>query len=145
MIDWRRVRGTRCFVIVLKESGELVAQGTQEVVSLDPQTMRPVATPDHIIDSIRIENPRVLPHQKFPKFQVRPEAAFIIQKEVEWRDLDSQEHVNNANYPAFAEDASVHALATVGWSPSSFKIQGLVVANRRVHIQYQSSTPWVRR
>ena len=142
LVDWRRVRGTRCFELKLKDSGELVAQGVQEVVSLDLKTMRPVATPDYIIDSLRLENPRVFPHQKFPKFQLRPDTAFLIQRNVEWRDLDSQEHVNNANYVAFAEDAATQALAAVGWSPSHFKNQDLALANKRVHIQYQSPASW---
>ncbi len=142
LVDWRRVRGTRCFELKLKDSGELVAQGVQEVVSLDLKSMRPVATPDYIIDSLRLENPRVFPHQKLPKFQLRPESAFLIQRNVEWRDLDSQEHVNNANYVAFAEDAARRALAAVGWSPSHFKNQDLVIANKRVQIQYQSSAAW---
>ena len=145
LIHWRRVRGRRCFELKLKDSGELIAQGVQEVVSLDLESMRPVATPDYIIDRIRMEDPRVIPHQEFPKFQTQPESAFLVQREVEWRDLDSQEHFNNANYVAFAEDAAVRALAAAGWSPSAFKSQGLVIANKRVHIQYQSSASWGER
>ncbi|MGB7876276.1 MAG: acyl-CoA thioesterase, partial [Anaerolineales bacterium] len=79
---------------------------------------------------------------KIPKFQLRPDSAFLIQRNVEWRDLDSQGHVNNANYVAFAEEAAAQALAAVGWSPASFKTQGLIVANKRVQIQYQSSASW---
>ena len=142
LVDWRRVRGTRCFELKLKDNGELIAQGTQEVVSLDLKSMRPVATPDYIIDSLRLENPRVFPHQKFPKFQLRPDSAFLIQRNVEWRDLDSQEHVNNANYIAFAEESAVGALAALGWSPAHFKNQSLALADKRVHIQYQSSAAW---
>jgi len=142
LVDWRRVRGTRCFELLLKDGGELVAKGVQEIVSLDLKTLRPVATPVHIIDNLRIENPRVIQHQKFPKFQTQPEAAFVIQRTVEWQDLDSLEHVNNANYVAFAEEATVQALAELGWSPSHFKTQGFVVVNQRVHIQYQSPASW---
>ena len=142
LVDWRRVRGTRCFEIVLKDGGELVAQGVQEIVSLDLKTMRPVVMPAHIIDQLRIDNPRVIPYQKLPKIQTQREAAFIVQRTVEWRDLDSQEHVNNANYAAFAEDAATQAMDTVGWSPSYFRTQGLAVVNRRVHIQYQSPASW---
>ena len=145
LVDWRRVRGTRCFELKLKDSGELIAEGVQEIVSLDFKTMQAVATPNYIIDSIRIENPRVFPHQKFPKFQLQPELAFMIQRNVEWRDLDTQEHVNNANYVAFAEDAAAQALAAAGWSPSHFKTQGLVIANKRVQIQYQSPATWGER
>ena len=76
---------------------------------------------------------------------MRPESAFLTQRHVEWRDLDSQEHVNNAHYVAFAEDAAVEALAALGWSPAAFKTQGLLLANKRVQIQYQSSASWGER
>jgi YbgC/YbaW family acyl-CoA thioester hydrolase len=142
LVDWRRIRGTRCFELILKDSGELIAQGVQEFVSLDLKTMRPAATPDHIMDKIKMENPRVIPHQKFPKFQIQREYTAVIQRIIEWRDLDSQEHVNNANYAAFAEDAATQVLATLGWSPSQFKAQDLDVANQRVHIQYLSPASW---
>ena len=32
LVKWRRVRGTRCFEIRFKESGEIVAQGTQQKI-----------------------------------------------------------------------------------------------------------------
>jgi YbgC/YbaW family acyl-CoA thioester hydrolase len=142
LIDWRRVRGTRCFELRLKDGGELVAQGRQEVVSIDNKTLRPVATPEYIIDKLRMENPRVFEHRKFPKFHTRPEAAFATQRIVEWRDLDTLEHVNNANYASYAEDAAVRALASVGWSPAHFKTNGFMVLNKRFQVQYQSPAAW---
>lgn len=145
LVDWRRVRGTRCFEIRLKDGGALVAQAVQEVVVLDGKTLRPVAAPEHLMEKAKIENPRLIPHQKFPKFQTQRAAAFEFKREVEWRDLDSQEHVNNANYVEFAENAAAQALAAQGWSPAHFKTRGLVVVNRRVHIQYQSPASWGER
>jgi YbgC/YbaW family acyl-CoA thioester hydrolase len=111
-------------------------------VVLDSGTLRPMAPPDLIIDGLKMENPRIFPHQKFPQLLPQHEVAFVIQRTVEWQDLDSQEHVNNANYVAFAEEATVKALAAVGWSPSDFKSQGLFVVNKRVQIQYQSPALW---
>jgi len=132
------VRGTRCFEILLKDGGELVARGVQEVVVLDSKTLRPVPLSEGIIDSPRMEDPRVFEPRKFPRFQLQREAAFVVQRAVEWRDLDSQEHVNDAPFAAFAEDAAAQALAFLGWSPSDFKEQGLAMVNGRVQIQYQS-------
>ena len=142
LIDWRRVRGTRCFELALRDGGGIVAQGTQEVVVLDSTTLRPVAPPSDILDGLKIENPRLIPHQKIPRLQAQPAAAFVTRRVVELRDLDPQEHVNNANYASFAEDAAAQALALAGWSPAHFKDQGLLVETRRVHIQYQSPASW---
>lgn len=89
-----------------------------------------------------MENPRVFEHRKFPKFHTQPETAYATQRTVEWRDLDSLEHVNNANYASYAEEGAVQALAAMGWPPVAFKTQGLSVVNKRVQIQYQSSAAW---
>jgi YbgC/YbaW family acyl-CoA thioester hydrolase len=142
LVEWRRVHGTRCFEITLKDSGELVAQGTQEVVSLDLKTMRPVATPDDIIDKLRTEDPRVLQHQRFPRLQFGSDNAFEMRRAVHWQDLDAQEQVNNANYADYAEDAATEALAALGWTPERFKGAGLAMVGRRIHLQYLASATW---
>lgn len=142
LVEWRRVRGTRCFELHNRRSGELIANGVQEIVVLDSKTLRPVAPPPHLIDNLRIENPRVIPRQAFPKTSIPRETAFVSQRAVEWRDLDWQEHVNNSIYPTFAEEAAMQVMATLGWSPAELKAAGCAVANRRVHIQYLSPASW---
>jgi len=142
LVKWRRVRGSRCFELRLKDGGDLIAQGVQQVVTLDGKTMRPTPPPETIIANFQVEKPRVFPHQPLPKFQTQPETAFKIIREVEWRDLDSQEHVNNATYAAYAENVITQAMAAVGWSPDHFKTQGLALLNRRFHIQYLSPATW---
>jgi acyl-CoA thioester hydrolase len=142
LVNWRRVRGTRCFELRLEDGNEIVAQGTQKVATLDSKTLRPVRVPEQIINNFLMENPRAIERRKFPKFHTQPETAFVTQREVEWRDLDSLEHVNNATYATFAENAAAQALAVVGWPPSQFKTAGIAVINRRFHIQYQSPAIW---
>lgn len=142
LLQWRRVRGTRCFELRLKDGGELVAQGTQQVVALDGATLRPTRVPEHLMDNFVMENPRIIEQQKFPAFQAQPEGVFMSQRVVDWRDLDVQEHVNNAAYAEFAEQAAVQAFETLGWSPDRFKAQDLAVRNRRLHIQYKAPALW---
>jgi YbgC/YbaW family acyl-CoA thioester hydrolase len=104
--------------------------------------MRPTSPPEHIIEHFRIENPRVFAHQRFPRVHPPPEAAFAMQRQVEGRDLDKLDIVNNAVYAAYAEEAAMQALAAIEWSPAHLKAQGLAVVNRRLHIQYQSPAIW---
>ena len=94
------------------------------------------------MENFIIENPRVLQQQPFPKFEASPDRAFTFQKDVQWRDLDSLEHVNNAIYASFVEDASTQAFAEAGWSPSKFKSKDLAVVNQRAHIKYQAPAVW---
>lgn len=142
LLNWRRVRGTRCFELRLKDGNEIAAQGVQQVVTLDSKTLRPTRVPEELIDNFLMENPPVIKHRKFPNFQIQSQTAFVTQREVEWRDLDPLEHVNNATYAAYAENAAAQALASLGWSTSQFKTEGIAVRNQRFHIQYQSPAFW---
>ena len=65
-----------------------------------------------------------------------------MERRVERQDLDQLDIVDNTVYAAHAEEAAARTLATLGWSPADLKAHGLVVANRRVHLQYQSPAVW---
>jgi acyl-CoA thioester hydrolase len=141
MVNWQRVRGTRCFELKLKDSGEIVAQGSQHIVAMSLETQRPASPPEDIIDNFRLEEPRVFPFERFPK--VAPlETAAITRREVEWADLDALEHVNNAMYVTYAEEAAARDFSTRGWPPVKLAEAGLTVAVRRLQIQYLSPAVW---
>jgi YbgC/YbaW family acyl-CoA thioester hydrolase len=142
LLEWRRVRGTRAFELKLQDSGEVVAQGVQQVAVLDSQTMRPTSPAEHLLDYYQLEEPRLIPHQRFPRLPAPPEDAFVMEQRVETRDLDQLDIVENAIYAAYAEEAAARALAEVTCSPADLKARGLAVEHRRIHIQYQSPAVW---
>ena len=141
MVNWQRVRGTRCFEIKLKDSSEVIAQGTQQIVCMDRATQRPSSPPEEIMNNFRLEDPRVFPYERFPKV-ARPDSAFASQRQVEWQDLDALEHVNNAIYVTYAEEAAALELADCGWPPTRLAEQRLALTTRRVHVQYHSPAVW---
>jgi YbgC/YbaW family acyl-CoA thioester hydrolase len=61
---------------------------------------------------------------------------------VEWQDLDALEHVNNAIYVTYAEEAAAQDFAARGWTPVKLAEQKLTVATRRFQVQYQSPAVW---
>lgn len=141
LVNWQRVRGTRCFELKRKDNGEVVAQGTQQVVCMDSKTGRPVSLPEDVIDRFRLENPRVFPFERFPKI-TPAETPHITQRQVEWMDLDVYEHVNNAVYFSYAEEAAAQAFSAQGWSPVKLAEANLTIATRRLQIQYMSLAAW---
>src|SRR6185436_17299480 len=141
LAGWQRVRGTRCFELTLKENGEVIAQGTQQVVYMDTKTGRPINLPEEEIGKFRLENPRVFTFERFPKVAT-VENSFVTQRQVEWMDLDVYDHVNNVLYVNYAEEAAAQDFAARGWSPAKLTEAGLVVVTRRVHIQYGSLAVW---
>jgi acyl-CoA thioester hydrolase len=141
LVNWQRVRGTRCFELTLKENGDVIAQGTQQVVCMDSKTGRPVSLPEDVIDRFRLENPRAFPFERFPK--ISPiETSHQMQRQVELMDLDVYEHVNNAVYLNYAEEAAAQAFSAQGWFPAKLAEADLFLTTRRVHIQYLSLAAW---
>jgi len=141
MVNWKGVRGTRCFELKFKDSDEVIAQGTQQVVFMDAKTGRPKTLPEEAIERFQVENPRVFPFERFPK--VAPvENPFVTQRQVEWMDLDVYEHVNNVIYVNYAEEVAAQEFAARGWTPVKLTEAGLSVVTKRVHIQYLSIANW---
>lgn len=142
LLQWRRVRGTRAFELKLEDGGEVLAQGAQQVVLLDSHTMRPTAPPEHLFDFYTLEDPRILPVQRFPRVPPAPESAFVMERRVEERDLDQLGIIDNTVFGAHAEEAAARALSAAGWSPAKLREQGLAVAYRRFHILHQAPAVW---
>ncbi len=141
MVSWQRVRGIRAFEIVRKSDGVVIAQGTQQIVSFDAATMRPLNMPAHFLEKYRLEAPRQFPVTRFPKLPGNAK-GLVTQRTVEWADLDQMQHVNNAIYLDYIEETTAQDFATRGWSPVTLKAQNLTITTRRIHIQYQSPALW---
>ncbi len=141
LAKWQRVRGTRCFELKLKENGDVIAQGTQQVVCMDAKSGRPASPPEDLIEKLRSESPRVFPFERFPKI-TSVEIPHITQRQVEWMDLDVYEHVNNSVYINYAEEATTQAFSARGWSPIKLAEANLTIATRRLYIQYLSLAMW---
>lgn len=141
LVNWQRVRGTRCFELTHKDSGEVIAQGTQQVVCMDAKSGRPMNPPEDINEKLRLDNPRVFSFERFPKIAA-VENPFVTQRQVEWMDLDIYNHVNNVIYVNYAEEAAAQDFSARGWSPARLTEAGLGVVTRRVQIQYGSIAAW---
>jgi YbgC/YbaW family acyl-CoA thioester hydrolase len=141
LAKWQRVRGTRCFELKLKASGDVIARGTQQVVCMDTKTSRPVSLTEDVIDRFRLEDPRVFPSERFPKVTA-PVNPFAMQRQVESMDLDAYDHVNNAIYIDYAEEAAAQDFSVRGWSPIKLAEADLSLAIRRVQILYSSQAMW---
>jgi len=141
MIDWKRVRGVRCFEMKFKNSGQVIAQGTQHIVYMDANTGRPKNLPEEDVSRFRMENPRVFPSERFPKVE-HVENSFTTQRQVESMDLDVYEHVNNVIYVNYAEEIAAQEFTARGWSPARLSEAGLFVDTKRLQIQYTSIAEW---
>ena len=142
VLQWRQVRGTRAFELRLQDGGEVVAQGAQQIVVLDGETMRPKSPPAALIDYYHLEEPRIMPIERFPRAFAPPETAYVLERRVEARDVDAVRIIDNSVFGAYAEEAAARALAAAGWPPAELAARELVVSARRFHILHQTPAVW---
>ena len=62
---------------------------------------------------------------------------FKFKKTVEWRDLDPANHMNNAMYLSFMEDAGTRVVTHYGWSLGRLLAEGVGIVVRRFRIEYK--------
>lgn len=139
VVDFRRVRSRRAYEFRPAESGERVAQAHTDWVFLESATGRPAAIPTDMMIAFFPEGPpeQALPRPRFPSAPPCPADAFRLRRRVEWRDIDTAQHVNNAVYLAYLEDCDWRATTAHGWSLERMQTQGLAVVARRHQIEYR--------
>jgi acyl-CoA thioester hydrolase len=137
--DFLRVRSRRMYELRHTESGEMVAQAHTDWVYLDMNTLRPVTIPQEMILAFSPEGAPAEPPQRepFPEPPAPPAGLFTMRRRVEWRDLDSARHVNNAVYMSYFEDCSVQDALSRGWPMERMVDVGFGIVARRYRIEYK--------
>lgn len=135
--DFRRARSRRVYEFA-REDGTLAARAVTDWVYLDAATRRPARIPEEMKraffpDGLPAEP---VPRERFPEAPPPPPGVFTMRRHVEWRDIDPQWHVNNANYLAFCEEAGIRLAETVGWSFERMRAEGFGLIARRTRIEY---------
>jgi acyl-CoA thioester hydrolase len=137
--DFRRVRSIRRYEFRHAGSDELVARASTDWVYLDRATMRPSAVPPEMVAAFAGDDPveTAAPRDSFPTAPPPPPGVFKLRRRVEWRDIDSAQHVNNAVYLNYVEDCGMQVLSAFGWSATRIRENGLGIFARRERIEYR--------
>jgi len=137
--DFRRVRSWRAYELRLDGSGELVARASTDWVFLDSVTGRPVTIPSEMMHAFFPEGvpEQAPPRLRFPSAPTPPPGVFRLRRQVEWGDIDTAQHVNNAVYLAYLEECSAQAAAACGWPQGRMRKEGFAVVARRHQIEYR--------
>jgi acyl-CoA thioester hydrolase len=136
--DFRRVRSRRRYDFHLAPTDELIARASTDWVYLDAATQRPLAVPPEMVAAFAGDAPLppAAPRPPFPAPPPAPPGAFTVRRRVEWRDIDSAWHVNNAAYLNFIEDCGIQVANAFGWPLARWEAEGFAVVARRHHIVY---------
>lgn len=137
VIDFRRVQSRRRYEFHRVSDGELVARADTNWVFLNMETLRPTTIPDDMVKDFAPDGlPEVESADKFPEPAPQPDGVFSLQKRVEWRDIDTMGHVNNAAYMTYCEDISTQVGHDLGWSMQRMLDEGFALVMRRFRILY---------
>jgi acyl-CoA thioester hydrolase len=137
--DFRRVRSRRMYELRSLGSGEVVAKGSTDWVYIETATGRPARVPDEMV---RAFAPEGMPDQTearehFPAAPPMPPGAYTMQREVEWRDIDPEQHVNNATYLNYMEECGIQAAKAFGWDSERIRSEGIAIVARQHRIEYR--------
>ena len=141
VMDFRRFLSRRAYEFTLARSGQLVARASTDWAYVNADTLRPAAIPEAMRLAFFPEGapPEADRRERFPDPPSPPPNVFSIRKRVEWRDIDSLWHVNNAMYLAYIEDAGIQVCDAHGWSMARMKGEGFGILARRHLIEYRQS------
>lgn len=111
--DFRRVRSRRDYEVSTRE--RVVARATTDWVFVDRATMKPRRIPREFEAMFDLDGVPPLAREPFPDVAPPPNATRTTRR-VELHDLDALQHVNNATYVNYLEQAAEDAHAAAGWA-----------------------------
>lgn len=122
------------------KAGQRVAHASTDWVYLEADSLRPAMIPPDMIRAFMPEgtNGAAAPSQRFPELPPPPAGIFKLLRRVEWRDIDTARHVNNAVYFNYIEDCGMQVAVAFGWPLTRTERDGFGVIAREHHIEYQS-------
>jgi acyl-CoA thioester hydrolase len=137
--DFRRVRSRRIYQMRRVGTGELVARAASDWVYVNRASGQPAIVPQEMIEAYaEAESMPGSPRKKYPPAPPPPVEPYTMQRRVEWRDVDSEGHVNNAVYFDWTGDCGLQIAAHYGWSFARMSDLGFAIVARENHIVYQS-------
>lgn len=137
--DFRRVRSRRMYEMRQAASGQRVAAAHTDWVLLDQRSQRPVTIPPEMMAAFFPEGPpaRVSHYKTFPDPPPPPPGVYTMRRRVAWRDLDTVQHVNNANYMVYFEECGITTAVAHGWPISRMIHAGFGIVARNYQIDYR--------
>jgi acyl-CoA thioester hydrolase len=142
IVDFRRVRSRRAYELL--RDGELAARAVTDWVLIAMETLRPVTIPPEMIAAYSQGEPipPAEPRVSLPQAEPPAAGAFQMRRQVEWSELDTAGHVNNAVYLQYVRDCEMGVAQAHGWSPARLRDAPWQLTTRRHQIEYKAAARW---
>lgn len=135
---FRRVRSTRVYEFRFEDSDEIIARGETDWIYINSETQRPTRIPEEMMAAFF---PEGLPEETaqrdpFPEVPPAPKGAVTVNLKVSWNEIDPMQHVNNAKYLSYLENAGIVAISQYGWPMERTLEMGYGWVARKLRIEY---------
>ena len=138
--DFRRARSRRAYEMRREPGGETVARATTDWVYVEAGSLRPASVPSEMTAAFGLApGQESAPRPKFPPAPPPPPGLFKIRRQVQWRDLDTMGHVNNAVYMDYVNDCGMQIIPAFGWSLARMNTAGFGIIVKRHQIEYKGA------
>lgn len=132
-----RVRGGREYRAMNARTGEMVASGLAEWVYLDRQKMTPIALPRDLTDDFAAPGAPIGSYDPPAVSDLSTQPEMRVERAVEWHEIDSMGHVNNAIYADWLDDAMRAAMGELGWTVSDLRERNLQLRGEHYSLDYR--------
>ncbi|MFQ5408509.1 MAG: acyl-[acyl-carrier-protein] thioesterase [Anaerolineales bacterium] len=137
--DFRRVRSRRMYEFYSEDSDEPAARAYTDWVYVNSESGAPVRVPPEMARAFIRNGPSArLERDPFPEPPPQPPGTFRMRRRVAWSEIDSQGHVNNAEYLAYIEECGVQVVTAHNWSMTQTVSEGFAMVARRHRIEYRT-------
>ncbi len=138
--DFRRTRSRRLYEMTREADGELVARAATDWVYVDADSLRPASVPPEMVAAFGLaDEPQAEPRRKFPTPPPPPPGVFKMRRQVQFREIDGLQHVNNAVYLDYVEDCGMQVINAFGWTLAQMQARGFGIVVKRHQIEYRQS------
>jgi acyl-CoA thioester hydrolase len=137
--DFRRAHSRRRYEFMNAKTGEVAARASTDWVYINTQTLRPVTVPQEMQSAFCPDGPPEAdtPWRRFPQAPSPPPDVFTTRIQVEWRDIDTMWHVNNAVYLRYIEGADARSREARCWPNQSGVEDKFDMAMQAYRIEYR--------
>lgn len=136
--DFKRASSRRRYEFRRNGGQEIAARAFTDWVYMDTQTNRPTAITPEVVAAFYPEGapPNFPAREPYPTPPPAPPGAFRMRRNVDWHDIDTMLHVNNAVYMKYAGECGFQAVAHFGWPWQRMLSDGFGIYIRRAWLQY---------
>jgi len=134
-----KVRGGCEYHVTNAETGDMIAKGLAEWVYLSRDTFAPLLIPSDL--GARLDMPGApLGTYEAPTVDlVENGPIFTMDRQARWHETDSMQHINNAIYVDWLDEAVRDSIAQLGWSMTALREKELQLRAEYYYLDYKKA------